>query len=170
MLTHCFVVLLTYCFAGSLFCCFADILICGYQLDTEGWSDNKASAVVHILALRRVGRYTNGESPINTRQKPQKQAIHLKNHHRAQLYHRTSSWLKHEKNGQRFDLRRQRGSRTVDERWAGERETRHTAEAWFFSFPSVASSKAGRSEYDNLFRGERAPPKEAFRCGNPTGA
>ena len=62
------------------------------------------------------------------------------------------------------------GSRAMEEaneKWAGERETRHPAEAWFFSFPSVASSKAGRSEYDNFFRGERAPPKEAFPCGNP---
>lgn len=57
----------------------------------------------------------------------------------------------------------------MDERWARERETQHPAEAWFFSFPSVASSKAVRSEYDNLFRGERALPKEAFHCGNPTG-
>ena len=58
----------------------------------------------------------------------------------------------------------------ANERWIGKRGPQHTAEAWFFSFPSVASSKAGRSEYDNLFRGEMAPPKEAFPCGNPTGA
>ena len=106
--------------------------------------------------------------------------IHDRNHGNRQyaskttadttLYHQIVSQFKHEKNGQQIDLRQRRGSRTVDERWARERETRHTAEAWFFSFPSVASSKAGQSEYDNLFRRERAPPKEAFPCGNPTGA
>lgn len=62
------------------------------------------------------------------------------------------------------------GSRPANERWGGKRETQHPAEAWFFSFLSVASSKAGRSEYDNLFRGEKALLRAAFLCGNPTGA
>ena len=108
---------------------------------------------------RRPDKYTIGTTETgHTPQKPP-QSINL--------YRQTSSWLKREKNGQQINLRRQRGSRTVDERWGGKRETQHPAEAWFFSFPSVASSKAGRSEYDNFFRGERAPPKEAFPCGNP---
>lgn len=57
----------------------------------------------------------------------------------------------------------------MDERWARERETQYPAEAWFFSFPSVASSKAGQSEYDNLFRGERHHRKRPFVAETPPG-
>lgn len=57
----------------------------------------------------------------------------------------------------------------MDERWTRARKTRHTAEAWFFSFPSVASSKADRSEYDNLFRGKGLHRKRPFPTETPLG-
>ena len=172
------------CCVDTLFCCFTDVLFCwlsvllfcghidlripvGYiGLERQqgfgrcphsclgkGWPTHE---------WRRPDKHTAGTAEAGrTPQKPP-QSINL--------YRQISSRLKHEENGQQIDLRWQRGLRTVDERWARERETRHTAEAWFFSFPSVASSKAGRSEYDNLFREEKTLLRAAFLCGNPTGA
>lgn len=51
----------------------------------------------------------------------------------------------------------------------GNRAITGCSRSWFISFSSVASSKTGRSEYDNLFPGEHLPLRRLLP-GKPLGA
>ena len=51
----------------------------------------------------------------------------------------------------------------------GNRAITGCSRSWFFSYSSVASSKTGRSEYDNLFPRGASPSAEASPRGKPFG-
>ena len=57
----------------------------------------------------------------------------------------------------------------ANERWIGKRGPQHTAEAWFFSFPSVASSKAAGANTTTFSAGKWLHRKRPFAAETPPG-